>query len=172
MSTKFGFCKLKNEDGGSLVEMALSCLVLMPLMFGVIQFSTAFYVYHFVSEAAREGSRYAMVRGNLACTNTPNVDHACDQVSGATVGATPDDIQTFIRGLGYPIAGSVTVGTVWRSYSADSNGHATWTLCANQCSSPGNQVQVTVTDNFPLAIPYWKSLTIPIKSTSTMVISQ
>lgn len=163
-----GIQKLKNDEGGSLVEMALCCLVLMPMLFGVIQFSLALYAYHFVSDAAREGSRYAMVRGSLSCTNTPNLDNACS----TSYGATSANIAAWVNSLGYPMAGQLSVSASWYSYSADANGHATWAACTSQCSIPGNQVKVTVTDNFPLAIPYWKSLTIPIQSSSTMVISQ
>jgi Flp pilus assembly protein TadG len=168
MKSLFKFSKVKDEEGGSLVEMGLCCIVLMPMLFGVIQFSMALYAYHFVSYAAREGSRYAMVRGSLSCTNTPNLSNACSSTSGATSA----NIQTWVQGLGYPLANKLTVSTTWYSYSADVNGHATWALCASQCSVPGNQVKVTVTDRFPLAVPYWKSLTIPIRSSATMVISQ
>jgi Flp pilus assembly protein TadG len=168
MRNLFTIQKVKDDEGGSLIEMALCCIVLMPMLFGVIQFSMALYAFHFVSDAAREGSRYAMVRGSLSCNNTPNLDNACSTSSGATSA----NIATWVNSLGYPLAGKLSVSTSWYSYSADVNGHATWALCASQCSLPGNQVKVTVTDNFPLAIPYWKSLSIPIKSSSTMMISQ
>ena len=168
MKSLLKFRKFKDEEGGSLTEMAICCIVLMPMLFGVIQFSMALYAFHFVADAAREGSRYAMVRGSLSCTNTPNLDNACSTSNGAT----SSDIATWVGKLGYPMAGQLSVSASWYSYSADSNGHATWASCASQCSVPGNQVKVTVTDNFPLAIPYWKSLTIPITSSSTMVISQ
>jgi Flp pilus assembly protein TadG len=168
MSKKISFGKFAGDEGGSLVEMAICCLVLMPMMFGVVQFSLAFYAYHFVADAAREASRYAMVRGNLACTNTPNLSQACSTTSGAT----SDDIQNYVRGLGLPMAGQLTATATWYSYGTDSNGYAVWTSCAGQCSTPGNQVRVTVVDNFALAIPFWKSLRVPIQSTSSMVISQ
>ena len=163
--------KFTGDDGGSLVEMAICCMVLMPLMFGVIQFSLAFYAYHFVADAAREASRYAMVRGGLSCNNTPNLSNACS-TNGSSTGVTSAQIQTYVQQLGLPMAGQLTASTTWYSYSADANGHATWAVCATPCPVPGNQVKVTVTDNFPLAIPYWKSLRVPITSTSTMVISQ
>jgi len=162
------FRMISGENGGSLVEMATCCMVLMPLMFGVIQFSLAFYAYHFVAEAAREGSRYAMVRGSQSCKNTPNLDNACSTSNGATA----SDIQTWVQNLGYPMAKNLSVTAAWYSYSADTNGHATWAACAGQCSIPGNQVKVTVVDNYSLAVPYWKTIRVPLQSTSTMVISQ
>ena len=172
MSKRFRFHKTAGEEGSGLVEMAICCMVLMPLMFGVIEFSLAFYAFHFVSEAAREGSRYAMVRGSLSCKNTPNVSNACTNLSNGNTGASSDDISAYVKSLGYPFAGQLSVSATWKSYSADASGHATWASCATPCNIPGNQVKVTVTDNFPIAVPYWKSVTFPLSSSSTMVISQ
>lgn len=174
MSKRLTIRKIAGEDGGSLVEMALCCMVLMPLMFGVIEFSLAMYAYHFIAEAAREGSRYAMVRGSKSCSNAPSLDNACTVLvaSPLATGASSNNIQSYVKSLGFPFANQLSVSTTWRSYSADANGHATWTACASACNIPGNQVQVTVTDNFPIAIPYWKQVTFPMSSSSTMVISQ
>ena len=55
------------EEGGSLVEMALSCLILIPVVFGIIQLSIALYCYHYAADAAREATRWAIVRGST-CT--------------------------------------------------------------------------------------------------------
>ena len=115
-----------------------------------------------------------MVRGGQSCSNAPNLDNACtvlDSNTGQT-GASADNIATYVKSLGYPFANQLSVTTSWRSYSADVNGHATWATCASACNIPGNQVQVTVTDNFPVAVPYWKQVILPLSSSSTMVISQ
>ncbi len=53
-----------DERGSSAVEFALSAAVLFMLMFGVMLMCLALYSYHFVAEAAREGTRYEMVRGS------------------------------------------------------------------------------------------------------------
>jgi len=45
------------EQGGSLVEMAISCLILIPVLFGIIQLSIGLYCYHYAADAAREASR-------------------------------------------------------------------------------------------------------------------
>lgn len=174
MRTKFRIRRIAGEEGSSLVEMAICCLVLMPLMFGVIEFSLGMYAYHFISEAAREGSRYAMVRGSKSCSNAPSLDNACTVLDSSTgqTGASGDNIKSYVKSLGFPFANQLSVSTTWRSYSADLNGHATWTACGSACNIPGNQVQVTVTDSFPIAVPYWKKVTIPLSSSSTMVISQ
>jgi Flp pilus assembly protein TadG len=53
----------REEHGDSLVEFSIAISVLLMVVFGVIDCSRALYTYHFVSYAAAEGARYAMVRG-------------------------------------------------------------------------------------------------------------
>ena len=70
---RLGECAVHNkqgalcEQGASLVEMALSASVLFVLLFGIIETCMALYAYNFVSEAAREATRYAVVRGPNSC---------------------------------------------------------------------------------------------------------
>jgi Flp pilus assembly protein TadG len=58
---------VQNEEGSALVEFALSSVVLFMTLFGLMASCTALYSYLFVAEAAREASRYAIVRGD-SCT--------------------------------------------------------------------------------------------------------
>lgn len=81
------------EEGATLVEMALCSSILLSLVFGIIGLSIALYAYDFVSDAAREGVRWAIVRGSQSCSNTPNLTN-CN--------ATAAQIQSYIQGLGYP----------------------------------------------------------------------
>lgn len=154
---------IRGDEGASLVEMALACAVLFAVLFGLFEMTLAFYTYHFVSEAAREATRWAIVRGSQCSTNTPALND-CN--------ASTSDIQNYVQNLGYPglSAANLTVTTAWLQQTAPPN--ATWAACAGECNSPGNQVQVTVAYAFPLTIPYWKSTTLNVSSTSTMVISQ
>ena len=64
---------LLREDGASIVEMALASAVVMGMLFGVTYMSLALYTFHYISEAAREGSRYAIVRGSTCHANTPGL---------------------------------------------------------------------------------------------------
>ncbi|MGA9060638.1 MAG: hypothetical protein WB341_03130 [Terracidiphilus sp.] len=56
--------------------------------------------------------------------------------------------------------------------TATSTTPTSWSACTGTCNEPGNEVQVTVSYGFPLAIPYWKATTITFSSTGTMVIAQ
>jgi Flp pilus assembly protein TadG len=140
--------RLRGEEGASLVEFALSSAILFMFLFGIIAFCGALYSYNFVSEAAHEATRYAMVRGS-----TCSADY-----TGCP--ATSADIQTYVRNLGYPgiIPSNLTAVATWPGGSA----------------APGNIVSVTVTYTYPLNIPFWpqSGTILNLSSTSQMTISQ
>jgi Flp pilus assembly protein TadG len=157
-----------DEQGSSLVEIAISISLLLCMLFGVIEVSLALYTYHYVSDAAREGSRYAMVRG-AQCTGF------------ADCGVDQTGVQNYVRGLGYPYidATNLTVTTTWYTATWANVGTpaqtTTWATCGTVpagCNLPGNQVEVKVKYTFPLNIPWWKSTVVSMGSTSRMVISQ
>jgi Flp pilus assembly protein TadG len=66
-----------NESGAALVEFALVfTFLLLPLIFGVIEFGRANWIKSSVTSAAREGARYAIVHGfesGAAMTDTANI---------------------------------------------------------------------------------------------------
>lgn len=144
------------EDGQSTLETALSAIAVLTLFLGVMEMCLALYTYHFVSEAAREGTRYAMVRGSSCFGFTS----ACP--------AQASDVQTHVRGLGFPgiVSANVTVTTTWPTTGSSC------TPSSLPCNNPGNFVQVTVQYSFPLSIPFVPSITLPLASTSKMAISQ
>ncbi len=51
------------DRGQTVVEFAFSVIAFLMLLFGMIGFGIAVYDYNFVSDAAREGTRYASVHG-------------------------------------------------------------------------------------------------------------
>jgi Flp pilus assembly protein TadG len=50
---------LRQERGGIAVEFAIVLMVLLLLVFGIIDFGHAWYMDHMMSNASREGARYA-----------------------------------------------------------------------------------------------------------------
>jgi len=158
---------VNGEEGASLIESALSISIFLMVLFAVFDLSIAFYTYHYVSDAAREGTRYAMVRGS-----------ACSGQSHTTpCPITSDEIATYVENLEYPgidAADFMTVSSTWLSQGSPSGTGNTWTACGTTaaCKVHGNQVQVTVSYAFPLDIPLWKLDSLSISSTSSMVISQ
>jgi Flp pilus assembly protein TadG len=55
------------ERGSSLVEQSFILVFLLTLMFGIIDCGRALYTYHFVSNVAREATRWASVRSGSNC---------------------------------------------------------------------------------------------------------
>jgi len=161
--------KVAGEEGGSLVEMALSCLILIPFLFGIVQLSIGLYCYHYASDAAREATRWAIVRG--ANCNTLFGSAYCSPTDGSGSGATSNDIAQYVKGLGYPYSASVTTTTQWCAGGTP----ATWTSCSatkNNNPATKDQVKVTVSYAYPLIIPFIKKNTINISSVSSMTIVQ
>jgi Flp pilus assembly protein TadG len=140
---------IRGEEGTNLVEAALALSILFSMIFGIIDIGVALYNYNFVAEASREASRYAMIHGS-----------SC---SGCV--ATQTSIQSYVQNLGYPGIASAQVTAAW----PDTTG---CTPSASPCNNPGNNVQVTVTDAFPLRVPFVPTTTWNLTSTSEVIIAQ
>ena len=144
---------LKNEHGSTLVELALSSAILFSMLFGIMQIGLALYSFHFISNAAREGTRWAMVRGNT-CTGCV---------------AAVSDVQSHVKNLGFPGINPANM-TVTVSYGAYPAGVTCSPSAA--CNNPGNKVKVVVQYNFTFAVPFVPQQTFSMSSTSTMIIAQ
>lgn len=142
------------SEGQAVVDTALSFTILFTLVFGIIGLGLALYTYSFVSESAREGARYAMVRGS-SCTSP------CTAATAATV-------QTYVQDLGYPGLNSsnLTVTTTWPDTGT------TCTPSVTPCNNPGNNVMVEVVYSFPWNFPFLPASTLTMTSTSEVIISQ
>jgi Flp pilus assembly protein TadG len=149
--------ELNAEEGGTLIEVAISFALMIALIVALFQISMALYASHFVADAAREASRYAIVRGSSSCSN-PNLTD-CN--------ATSDEIQNWVRNLSYPGMDPQRLAVITSWPSSDDCYPS-----ASPCNNPGDLVNVAVTYKFPLNIPFWKSSTINLTSSSRMVISQ
>ncbi len=181
-----------DERGSALVEMALvSAFVFFPLLFGIIEFSYAMYAYNWVNMAARQATRYAVVRGIQSCQIAPTFPN-CNMGPDTTNNSTsPSALTTYVRGLSYPgiytdaTSNRLTVTTTYLAKTV-SPGLGTYdkvswsTVCTStdpnasavECNTPGEAVKVVVTYKFPLAIPFWKNASLNLNATSQMVINE
>ncbi|MEA2259010.1 MAG: hypothetical protein QOJ51_1835 [Acidobacteriaceae bacterium] len=152
------------ESGSTLVETALSLMVFLTFIFGTMEVCLAAYTYHFISEAAREATRYAIVRGASYSTDCSGVSSA---ICTATGGNNTGDIATFVQNLNFPgiDPNKMTVKSTWLTGAGAACG------ITHGCKAPGNQVQVIITYNFPLSVPFVPLNTWTLTSTSQMVIS-
>jgi Flp pilus assembly protein TadG len=137
----------RDEEGGALVEFAVTLPVLITFFFGLIQVCLAAYMHNVISETAREGARYAMVHGST-CVNAVG--------SSCTVSASA--VNSYVTTNCWPNLGGGTI-SVNSSYP-DGN------------EAPGSRVQVNVTYLFPFKVPYVMSTTLTMSSTSVAYIIQ
>lgn len=160
---------MRRDEGSNLVETAISATVFFAMLFGICQMSYAFYLYQFTSDAARQATRYAMVRGSTCSTNTPSLTN-CN--------ATSDQIQTWVRSLHYPgvRSGNLALTTTWCQATVDTTVNpntTTWGTCSGgTAANPGNLVHVTVSYPLGVTIPWSNNTTLTIGASSSMVISQ
>jgi Flp pilus assembly protein TadG len=134
----------RRESGSALVEFAAVFTVLFMFLFAIMDLSRALYAYHFVADAAREGTRYAMVRGST-CTSWTT---ACP--------AAASDIQTYLKNVPAGInPASLTATTTW-----------------TPDNTPGSVVQVQVQYSFKPIFPFIPKTALVMTSTSQVVISQ
>jgi hypothetical protein len=141
------------QRGSSLVELAFVLVFLLTVLFGIIDFSRALYTYHFVSNAAREATRWASVRG--ATTSLPG---------GAADDVSVQALVSNVPGMGLDPA-QITTLISWpiEPYSSPA--------CAANIKNPGCVVQVQVHYTYTFIFPFLPS-GFTMSSTSQMVISQ
>jgi Flp pilus assembly protein TadG len=79
----------KREQGQSLVEFALSLIVLLVLFLGIIDLGRVFTTYIVITNAAREGAWY----GSMHPTDTAGiVDHVVQEAQGSGITLTAANV--------------------------------------------------------------------------------
>ena len=136
------------ESGSTMVETAISLTLFFTLLFGIVGWSWVMWAYIWTAHAAREGARWASVRGTTYVSTYP---------ANASPGPNPasqNSIDAYVKAntLGLNVNNVTVVAT-------PSGG---WT--------PGSNVTVTVNYVVTNIVPFVPSMT--VSSTSTMVIVQ
>ena len=140
-----------HERGNVIAEFAIVSTIVMALILGIEEFGRALYTYHLVSNAARIGTRYAIVRGT-----------DCVQTLAGCSAATSSQIQTYVRSVSPMVdSNNLEVTASW------SKGPS----CVD-AGGAGCLVAVQASYTFTSPIPLLNMASIPMSSTSTMVISQ
>jgi Flp pilus assembly protein TadG len=137
----------ENEQGQAILEVALALPIIAAFTLMMIEVCLAFYSYCMISESAREGTRYAIVRGST-----------CQTSSGASCTASASTINNAVTHLGWPNLGSGTLSA--NTTYPDGN------------ENTGSRVQVVVSYTFPYNIPFAPKGTLHMSSTSVMYIVQ
>ena len=104
-----------SQDGSAMVEFALMAPVFLLLIFGIIEFSRVLLMYHHVGNAAREGSRYAIVHGSTDNTAT----------------ADEDDVRNYVRSISPLDPNNVNVSAEWPDGNKNPKSHVLVTVTYN-----------------------------------------
>lgn len=140
------------ERGQVIVEFAFAASLTLLLFFGIIEFGWALYNYDLVGQAARYGTRYAIVHATSPtdCSNPTTGTLPCEQA----------DTQAIISKFGLD-PNSVKLTYTWEGPS----------LTCIAKANPGCYVQIEVDEPFTfVALPFIPSIT--LKSTSRMTIAR
>lgn len=148
----------KHQRGAELVEVAMTLGYFLLLVLSAIEM--AMYVYHFAATGylAKEGLRYAIVRGNEADADTSRTD----------VPATEASIGSYVSSIG--LLSPVMVLACW---PGDANDPATSCSGSSPALDPGGNnlpgmpINITVSYDYQtFFVPEWFGLGRTISSTA------
>jgi Flp pilus assembly protein TadG len=132
-----------SERGDTMVETAISLVLFLTLLFGIVGWGQVMWAYMWTAHAAREGSRWASVRSSTSASP-----------------ATSANIATQIKAHAFGLNTSTNRMTI----------NATWNPNWNTGNVPGKTVKVQVQYAVNPHVPFVPSMT--VSSTSEMYIAQ
>ena len=80
----------REQAGQSLAELSFVLVLFLVLLFGIVDAGRLIFAYYAVSAGAREGVRWAVVRGATSPLGTATKDDIKAFVQNSTVGTTVD----------------------------------------------------------------------------------
>jgi Flp pilus assembly protein TadG len=135
------------ESGSTILEFSLAFTLLVFCALGIIECSVAVYADHFVANAAKAATRYAMVRGSSWRGGACSTYNSFDCTAGS------DDVSNFVKST--VTAGidptRLAVTTTWPG--TDPSGNACDTT--NGANSPACVVSVQVSYSFNFLLPFF-----------------
>jgi Flp pilus assembly protein TadG len=156
---------IPEEQGQSLLELAISMVILLTLLAGLVDLGRGFFTFITLRDAAQEGASYASVIVNKKLANSDDVINYCSSITDRVLITTKD-----LNGGGSN--GPINLETL----SDDGEIHVetkingiecTTTNAANVCIGGAVSVRVTY-DSFPMTMPFMGSIigsqTIPLSA--------
>jgi Flp pilus assembly protein TadG len=164
---------IERDDGSTIVETTIALTVFFLMLFAIVEFGRALYAYHFVSNAAREATRFAAVHGKTC--NTDADGGSCTPTGGPASPGNPTPINDFVSTITPPGIDptKVTTTPAW-PVEADSPticGAAVTGIGGPYPNYPGCTVQVQVSYVFDFLVPLVHTGSVTLSSTSEMVIA-
>lgn len=166
--------RLRKDDGQNLIEYALALIVSLIMLFGIVDFSRALYAYHFVSNAAREATRWASVNGagcaldvsHVSCTGQTYTTSYGSTFLMNNGPASADDIKNYVTNNLVPPGIDPAKVTPSVKFTAPTGSPSS---CPS--NNDGCTVEVEVQYKFNFVAPIISTATVTMSSTSEMVIA-
>jgi Flp pilus assembly protein TadG len=155
---------IRSECGNSILEFSIALSVLLICGFGIIECSMALYADHFVTNAAKEATRYAMVRGSSWSGG------ACSNYDSFSCSASSEDVTSFVTSIVPPGIDptKLTVTTSWPGTDPSGNNCDT----QNGDNSPTCVVAVQVSYSFNFLLPFVPMNAFTLTGNSSEVIAE
>lgn len=146
------------EAGVALVEFALSIVLVLTLIFGIIDIGRAIFAYVWVANTARIGARYAMVTGAF-----------CRYPDGTPCSANGTQLISYLQNnpQGINFTNSCPLATGTRGAVCIQSGCVSATAFAQLPCASGVQASVEVQYQFGFVCPFLPLPTWTMTSTST-----
>jgi Flp pilus assembly protein TadG len=132
----------KRERGASLVEYAFIFIIFLTLIFGIGGFGHALFVYHTLNEAAKEATRYAVVRGSTCGSDLSCI--ASNSASGTSGPTSQADLTSYVTSIIPP-----SIDTAKVIATATWPGPASPPICFHDVTLPNGTVVTKKPDNYP-----------------------
>jgi Flp pilus assembly protein TadG len=97
----------QSERGATLVEAAVTTLLLFTMLFGILEFGRAYNIYQTITNAAREGARFSVaplpgvstLPDSGAVTSRVQNFLTADAITGATVAVNQSQTGPTVNGV-------------------------------------------------------------------------
>ena len=117
-SPRSALSRWRDKNGAIMVELAISILLLLLIVFGIIELGFAFFTKAMVTNAAREGARYAVT---VDANDSSIKQRVKDYLTGAALTNITDDDITVSPSVTsdpkWPLGGTPVTVTVTYNYS-------------------------------------------------------
>jgi Flp pilus assembly protein TadG len=152
---------IASDSGTNILEFSIAFSLLLLCAFGIIECSMALYTDHFVVNAAKEATRYAIVRGSSWSGD-------CSAYSSFSCTATSGDVASFVDSIVPPGIDptKLVITTTWPG--TDPSGNVCNTT--NGDNSPTCVVEVQVSFPFNFLLPFLPTNALVLTGSSSEVI--
>ncbi len=117
-SPRSALSRWRNKNGAVAIELAISILLILLIVFGIIELGFAFFTKAMVTNAAREGARYAVT---VDANDSSIKQRVKDYLTGAALTNITDDEITISPSVTAdpksPLGGTPVTVTVTYNYS-------------------------------------------------------